>query len=108
MRRHAVEADDPPQDEEDADGNAEELFSRTSRPRVVVEVNDEISAEALLEIPRIDFEELLALIPHDHSGQCRLIRLRGRWVGYLVDDQPAFCFWYSEGQQWVRLEGSTE
>jgi hypothetical protein len=108
MRRHAVEAESLPQVAEEAGGNPPVIFTRAARPRVVVEVHDDISAEALLEITRMNFEELFGLIPQDDSSQCRLIRLRGRWVGYLADGQPAFCFWYSEGRKWVRLEGPAE
>jgi hypothetical protein len=108
MRRHAVEAESLPQLEEEADGNPPVEFAHTVRPRVLVEVHDDISAEALLEIPRMDFEELFDLIPQDNPGRCRLIRLRGRWFGYLANNQPAFCFWYPEGRNWVRLEGPVE
>lgn len=82
--------------------NSPVSLSPTCHPRVVLEVSESDPAEALCQIPRMDFGALVALIPTDEQRQIRVDWVGGRWVAYFMGGRPALHAWNPESRTWVQ------
>ncbi|EHN73417.1 hypothetical protein SMCF_7146 [Streptomyces coelicoflavus ZG0656] len=75
-------------------------LSPGAHPRIVLEVDEDDPAEALCEIPRMDFAALAALVPADEERQLRVVHIGERWMTYFVGGQPALHAWNPESRTW--------
>ncbi|WP_121710428.1 IS3 family transposase [Streptomyces sp. E5N91] len=80
--------------------NAPVELSPGAHPRIVLEVSEHDPAEALCQIPRMDFAALAALVPADEERQLRVVRIGERWMTYFVRGQSAVHAWNPESRTW--------